>query len=225
MRNKQLFAAFEHPHLPTQSAMLLLRIVACSFGTYLARTLHPDVSHEALSRLDETVTRIARARLEFDDSTAFQAIEQVHMKIRHGGLGLQSNQIVAPFAFWASAAQAASVISRSRLQDRASHSRWLQSALEACWNSSPFAGLRARQDITTITPSTTHSADFLEFYSRIPPPRDDAKYDQERLPAEKLQRTLCGAYTKLHAAQHRARASAESRVRLEASKDPPPRAG
>ena len=205
-RNSALFAALHNEMLSMQNAFLLLRLVCNSFGTYLARTMHPNDSRAAMEHLDTIVHDVLQRRLELAPAELERqpsALQQVHLKLSQGGLGFQRAHRTRFVAFWAAAAQAAPLLAEDALHRALDDASWLQSGLETCWSSQPFETLRTT-DAATILPPSAALRDFITFYrSQVTPrrqrrrtpgqdldPADAAAADQERVPAEKLQRAL-----------------------------------
>jgi hypothetical protein len=212
-RNTALFTALNHPLLSHQNALLLLRLVCNSFGTYLARTMHPDDSRAAMEHLDALVLTTLRRRLELSDAELMQPAipAQIRLKLAHGGMGFYHAEPTRFVAFWAAIAQAAPLLAEDALQPAIDNATWLRTGLAACWTSAPFATLRST-DAVSILPPTANIQDVVTFYrSQARPQRqrrhrpgqnldsaDAAAMDQERMPAERLQRAMS---TKLAAHQ------------------------
>lgn len=236
-RNRNLFDALDDILLPAQSVFLLLRVICNSFGTYLARTLHPDDSRDAMVFLDQLVDRIVRQRLELTPSEAADdiATRQVRLKLKDGGLGFQNAEATRFVAFWAAAAQGASLLNSGPLHAQLLTSSWLRSALATCWASSPMLTLRS-SSATAVMPTTCDADAFTDFYrsrarprrSRQPALRPDvdpdaaAAADHERIPAEKLQRVLSAHLCGIEASAFKTSPSLppEGRTRIQSATGP-----
>ena len=108
--HEPLFACLEHPAMPTQVALLLLRYCTVPRLGFLARTVPPEHFRAAAQLFDERVQRcfqtIVQLRPESlpPDTSAEQLREQIQLSLKAGGMGLRPAQRVSHAAYFASAA-------------------------------------------------------------------------------------------------------------------------
>jgi hypothetical protein len=236
-RNHALFRALDSDRLATQSATLLLRLIANSFGTYLARTMSPADSTRAMTYLDDFVRARIHRRLELTPSEACSDLvgSQLRLKLSHGGLGLQSATDIRFVAFWAGVAQAAPLLHHDTIISVLPNCAWLTSALQECWSSPAFTTLRGpEQDpqVAQILPPSCDIETFVSFYATPTRPRRSrrpqaaasipplAPGDNDRIPAEKLQRSLSTRLSTLHSKKLFDQLPTEGRTRLMSLRGP-----
>jgi hypothetical protein len=235
-RNHALFRALDNDRLSTQSATLLLRLIANSFGTYLARTMNPSDSLLALTYLDDFVQSRTAKRIQLAPFEANNELvtSQMRLKLSLGGLGLQSATDIRHVAFWAGVAQAAPLLRHDTIINVLHQSSWLTAALEECWSSPAFLALRTRDtNVAQILPTTPDVEEFASFYATpsrprhqrhrpiaLPPVPAADPGDNDRIPAEKLQRSLSTRLSTLHSKDLFNQLPTEGRTRLMSLRGP-----
>jgi hypothetical protein len=99
-----LFKAIEHPDMPVQIAMLLLRLCALPIVHFLTRTIDPALITTPLSLFDKKVIGTAKRILKLSKHSSELAEQQLTLPVTKGGFGLRSMRLVAPIAFWSAVA-------------------------------------------------------------------------------------------------------------------------
>jgi hypothetical protein len=93
--HEQLFQKLEHPSMPTQIGLLLLRYCALPRLSFLARTVPPALLHSAASQFDARVLRCFHILTKIDaassppDTSAEQLRSQISLPVSAGGMGLR----------------------------------------------------------------------------------------------------------------------------------------
>lgn len=102
----EFFDAINHPEMPAQVAILLLRQCGIPRMNYLCRTLAPSVARPFFARFDERVMGTVISKCHLPSPMPAQSQEQVVSPCAHGGLGLRSVASQCDAAYLASAAKA-----------------------------------------------------------------------------------------------------------------------
>jgi hypothetical protein len=106
----RLFSAIIHPSLPSQSALLILRMSALPRLDYLTRVLPPSVLNAAMVSFDAMVLQSVIRKLQLPSPLSDEAQSLLRLPIRMGGCGIRSLLSVAPAAYFGAMAIAAPFI-------------------------------------------------------------------------------------------------------------------
>ena len=101
-----LFQQIQHPTLPPQEAMIILRMCTVPIPGYLSRVLPPSVLSPAAREFDTKMMDTVTAKLELPPLSVAQR-QQLRLKLINGGLGLPSVQALSPIAYTCCVAEAA----------------------------------------------------------------------------------------------------------------------
>ena len=168
-----LFTCIEHPSMPVQIGMQLLRQCALPKLSFLARTIPPDQLREAAAAFDRRVTLCFNRLMKIsdasrpEDTSAEQLSTQISLPIKAGGMGLRPLQRVSHAAYFASAAaimpEFIKAFPPTRCADYTTTN--LHSELSACLTHLQQAGVGTesskpvrRKPPTTPGPRRVHSA-------------------------------------------------------------------
>ena len=118
-----LFQAIMHPTLRSQHAMLLLRASTLPRINFLCRTLATPLVSDACEKFDEQVRHAAITILRLDqDHLSHEAICQMLLPMRLGGLGLCRTLDISPAAFLGSIAGSSPMLVNVQRPDGPAHS-------------------------------------------------------------------------------------------------------
>jgi hypothetical protein len=108
--HEQLFQALEHPNMPTQIAMQLLRYCMLPRLGFLARTIPPKQFQSAAKLFDARIKKCFLTIMKLPDKPSLPGMseesmyDQIKLQISCGGFGLRPLTMVSPAAYYASAA-------------------------------------------------------------------------------------------------------------------------
>ena len=94
-----VFDQLLHPALRTQEAMSILRICTVPTLGYLLRVIQPDLLRDVAANFDRKVLETAQKRMELPSALSADQIQQLQLKLRHGGFGLASSVDTSPIAY------------------------------------------------------------------------------------------------------------------------------
>ena len=104
----RFFDALCHPHMPAQTAMLLLRLSGLPRLSYLSRVVPPSLLLSAARDFDSLVINAAIIISSLPDTNKTR--KTLTQPMRFGGLGLRSHVFCSSFAFWSAFALASARI-------------------------------------------------------------------------------------------------------------------
>ena len=108
--HSRLFDAIAHPSIPSQTALLILRLSALPRVDYLTRVLPPSVIEPALMLFDTMVCHSVIRKLHLPSPLSDEAHSILRLPIRLGGCGIRSLHSVASAAYFGAVAIAAPFI-------------------------------------------------------------------------------------------------------------------
>jgi hypothetical protein len=135
-----LFEQLQHPALPPQEAMLILRSCAIPIPVYLSRVLPPAVMLPAAHAFDEQVIITASRILKLPPILEPAQKDQMTLKLINSGFGLPSVVTLSPIAYTCALASAATLL--------------CDAELNIIPNGTPRAGSAFAQDLASALAAT-----------------------------------------------------------------------
>jgi len=110
-QHHHFLSALAHPDMPTQVAVLLLRLSGVPRLTYLTRVTPPIIIRSAAERFDELLLVAAAAKTSLPHPGSDPNTNLIlTLPLRHDGMGIRPHTRSSPCAYWASMAAAAHAI-------------------------------------------------------------------------------------------------------------------
>ena len=192
-----LEACKRHDLLSNQAALALIRCCLAPSLSYLLRVTPPSRMKPLARQHDELVRGAVARRLGIISELPEDAVTQLHLPVREGGLGIPSAEAISRFAWFSSVASSAKYILQvapmTEAEERDSQHPFLTELRHV------LADIRALLG-NAISDALT---------SRLPPPGDAAilhYYAGNEQKAYKLQHLLCKTYYKALGIQMRLKA-------------------
>jgi hypothetical protein len=113
--HNSLFQAILHKKITLQEGLLLLRLAALPRIGYLARVLDPSTYEPLFLGFDELMLGTLKKKLNLEvlnsESAISQAaLEQIHLPLKYGGLGITRTAAQQPVAYFSSVMASAPVL-------------------------------------------------------------------------------------------------------------------
>jgi hypothetical protein len=181
-----LLDALTHIDMPSHFAMLIMRHCITSKVAYLTRVTRPDVTSEALIRLDTRILTNLTTKLHLPPPQTLHSttISLIRLPVSLGGLGITSAADSAAAAFLASVCLALPHLS---LEPAAPYARSLAHAHAALLT--PGTGVLASEKL----PSTVEA--LLSTYSQPTPLVDGLQHHIQLQTSKHIQRAILASYT------------------------------
>jgi hypothetical protein len=154
----------EHPHLPTQHALILLRQSGQAGIDYVLRTSRPALIASAVAEFDDETMRTVTAKTSIAFPPGSTKAVLARLPIALGGLGFRAKSMLAPIAFWASEAACAKLIGEAKNTLNEDTTRCRQVILDGF-----RAAIQSDASLRVLEHRLPESADhFVDFYTSHP---------------------------------------------------------